>query len=137
MCGGLPGGLRIAYRRNMADSRKRRGKAEGGATPEPGGFLFRGDESPGVTRTELVRPVPDLTRDERAVLVALCAPILMADTMTPPAALGDIAGETGLEGADVEMLLRGLAEKFGVGDQTQLAIEAVRRGAVGLNDVSR
>lgn len=119
----------------MKDSHNKRGSQP---AQEPGEFLFKGDESPGVTRTRLTQPSPPLTNDERAILVALCAPILMADAMTPPASLPEIARVTGGHEEAIQGLLRSLDQKFGVEespDHRRLAIDAISRGAVGLNDI--
>lgn len=123
----------------MADSEKKRTRRGPARAKEPSEepFLYQGDESSGVTRTELFRPLPGLTPQERGILLALCAPILTGDALTSPAGVPEIAGEVGLGEADVEEALRILGEKFGLGpvDPGRLAIEAIRRGAVGLNDI--
>lgn len=92
---------------------------------------FRADESPGVTGTELFRPAPPLPESDRALLAALCEPVLSGDALTPPATREEIASRLGLDPGDVEVRLRALCATFDVNDAGRLAIEAIRRGAVG------
>src|SRR3954470_22804548 len=90
------------------------------------------------TETEL--PPPDLTPRERAVLVALCRPLLARDMFTEPASTRAIADELVITQAAVKQHLANLYDKFGVGAgdtqrRVRLANEALRRGAVSLTQL--
>lgn len=90
--------------------------------------------------SELVEtPPPDLTRRERDTLVALCRPLLAADTFTEPASVREIAGELVVTEAAVKQHLANLYSKFGIAKEPRrrllLANEAIRRGAISTIDL--
>ena len=83
---------------------------------------------------------PELTRRERDVLLALCAPLMSEDVFRQPASIHDIATALVVTDAAVKQHLLRLYDKFGVsGDgerrRTKLANEALRRGAITLAEV--
>jgi hypothetical protein len=83
--------------------------------------------------------MPDLTRRERDTLVALCRPLLAADTFTEPASVREIAAELVVTEAAVKQHLANLYDKFGVAKEArrrlQLANEAIRAGAISTADL--
>jgi tetratricopeptide (TPR) repeat protein len=81
--------------------------------------------------------LPELTRRERDVLAALCAPVLTDDVFAEPASVRAIARELVVTDAAVKQHLINLYDKFGIGAaggrrRVTLAKEAIRRGAVDL-----
>jgi len=103
-------------------------------------LVFRAAEPADATRTEGAKPPPELTRRERDVLRALCRPLLGSQAFTEPASLHDIATALVVTEAAVQQHLLRLYDKFGIASGTgnrrsQLANEAVRRGAVSLADL--
>ena len=81
------------------------------------------------------RNVPELTRRERDVLVALCGPALAADVFTEPASVREIAEVLVVTEAAVKQHLLHLYDKFGIAEsgerrRVRLAREAIRRGAL-------
>jgi pSer/pThr/pTyr-binding forkhead associated (FHA) protein len=101
-------------------------------------LVFRAAEPTATTtRTEGAVPSPELTRRERDVLQALCRPLFGDRMFAEPASLREIAAELVVSEAAVEQHLLRLYGKFdiaaGSGNRrSQLANEAVRRGAVTL-----
>lgn len=84
--------------------------------------------------------VPELTRRERDVLLALCRPLLGAQTFAQPASSREIAAELTIGEAGVTYHLGNLYGKFripadGGSRRARLADEAIRRGAVSLSDL--
>jgi tetratricopeptide (TPR) repeat protein len=84
---------------------------------------------------------PELTRRERDVLAALCAPIAAADVFAEPASVRDIADALVVTEAAVKQHLLHLYDKFGIAEaggrrRVRLAREAVRSGAVELGELS-
>ena len=103
-------------------------------------LLFRGAEPTRPTRTEGAAPPPELTRREREVLRTLCRPLFGGHVFTEPASLHDIATQLVVTEAAVQQHLLHLYDKFGIiagtgSRRTQLANEAIRRGAVTLADL--
>jgi hypothetical protein len=84
-------------------------------------------------------PIPDLTRRERDTLVALCRPLLAADTFTEPASVREIATELVVTEAAVKQHLSNLYLKFGIAKEPRrrllLANEAIRAGAISTMDL--
>ena len=86
-------------------------------------------------------PLPPLTAQQRAVLVALCRPLLDDPPARLPASNGDVACELQLSVGAVKMHLRSLFAKFQLAHVKQnekrlrLAFEAIERGAVGRSDI--
>ena len=84
--------------------------------------------------------LPELTRRERDVIVALCRPALADDVFTEPATVREIASELVVTDAAVKQHLLHLYDKFeippdGSRRRAVLAREAIRRNAVGLADL--
>ncbi|GIU99087.1 MAG: hypothetical protein KatS3mg014_0703 [Actinomycetota bacterium] len=61
--------------------------------------------------------VPELTRREREVLVALCRPAASGEVFTEPASVREIARELYVTEAAVKQHLLHLYEKFGIGGE--------------------
>jgi hypothetical protein len=84
-------------------------------------------------------PAPDLTRRERDTLVALCRPLLAADTFTEPASVREIAAELVVTEAAVKQHLSNLYSKFEIAKEARrrllLANEAIRAGAISASDL--
>ena len=81
--------------------------------------------------------LPELTRRERDVLVALCAPVRSDDVFAEPASVHDIAAALAVSDAAVKQHLLHLYDKFGIEAtsgrrRVTLAREAMRLGAVDL-----
>jgi pSer/pThr/pTyr-binding forkhead associated (FHA) protein len=99
------------------------------------------EEDPAGTTLNSSEPVPDITRRERDVLIALCRPVARGDDpFAEPATSQGIADELVLSLAAVKFHLGNLYDKFaipelGSGRRTRLANEALRRGAVRLSDL--
>ena len=103
-------------------------------------LVFRAAEPSDRTRTEGAAPPPELTRRERDVLRALCRPLFAGQLFPEPASLHEIAAALVITEAAVQQHLLHLYDKFEIGPGTgnrrsQLANEAVRRGAVTLADL--
>jgi tetratricopeptide (TPR) repeat protein len=80
--------------------------------------------------------LPELTRRERDVLVALCSPALEQNVFTEPASVREIAEALVVTEAAVKQHLLHLYDKFAIPEtgerrRVRLAKEAIRRGAVG------
>lgn len=94
------------------------------------------------TATSVPRAVPDLTRRERDILVALCAPLMTRRAFTEPASIADIARDLVVTEAAVKKHLQRLYMKFEISDDVErrrvrLANEAVSRGVIALSDLDR
>jgi tetratricopeptide (TPR) repeat protein len=81
--------------------------------------------------------LPELTRRERDVLVALCAPLRSDEVFAEPASVREIARALVVTDAAVKQHLLNLYDKFGIGAtggrrRVMLAKEASKRGAVDL-----
>ena len=79
--------------------------------------------------------LPELTRRERDVLLALCGPVLSEDVFAEPASVREIARVLVVTDAAVKQHLLHLYAKFGIDRaagrrRVVLAKEAIRRGAV-------
>jgi pSer/pThr/pTyr-binding forkhead associated (FHA) protein len=103
-------------------------------------LVFRAAEPSDTTRTEGAAAPPELTRRERDVLRALCRPLFAGQLFPEPASLHEIAAALVITEAAVQQHLLHLYDKFEIGPGTgnrrsQLANEAVRRGAVTLADL--
>jgi pSer/pThr/pTyr-binding forkhead associated (FHA) protein len=90
--------------------------------------------------TEADTRVPELTRRERDVLIALCRPALSADTFTEPASAKEIATALFVTEAAVKQHLLRLYDKFGIHDEgerrrVQLANKVIRSGSISLADL--
>ena len=84
--------------------------------------------------------LPELTRRERDVLVALCRPALDGEIFTGPATVREIAAELVVTDAAVKQHLLHLYDKFeipadGPNRRTALAREAIRRNVIDLTDL--
>ncbi|MEZ0291588.1 MAG: FHA domain-containing protein [Solirubrobacteraceae bacterium] len=103
-------------------------------------LVFRDPLAAAGAVTEVEQPPPSLTVRERDVLIALCRPLMARDMFTEPASTRVIADELVITQAAVKQHLVNLYDKFGVppGDdhrRARLANEALRRGAVSLNEL--
>ena len=103
-------------------------------------LVFRDPHSAGGPQTEGEDAAPALTARERDVLVALCRPLLARDMFTEPASTRAVAEELVITEAAVKQHLANLYDKFGVGAdessrRVRLANDALRRGAVSINDL--
>jgi pSer/pThr/pTyr-binding forkhead associated (FHA) protein len=103
-------------------------------------LIFRDALSADGTVTEAEDAPPGLTTRERDVLLALCRPLLDRDMFTEPASTRSIAEELVITQAAVKQHLANLYDKFGVlasdsNRRARLANEALRRGAVSLNQL--
>jgi tetratricopeptide (TPR) repeat protein len=81
--------------------------------------------------------LPELTRRERDVLVALCGPVLSDEVFAEPASVREIARVLVVTDAAVKQHLLNLYDKFGIDTRAGrrrviLAREAIQRGAVDL-----
>jgi hypothetical protein len=104
-------------------------------------LVFRVSGAYETQTTDVAEDAPDLTRRERAVLVALCRPMLGGEAFNAPASVRQMAAELVVTEAAVKNHLLNLYDKFGVYDQgesrrVRLANEAVRRRAVSVADLS-
>jgi hypothetical protein len=84
--------------------------------------------------------LPELTRRERDVVVALCRPALDGDVFTEPATVREIAAELVVTDAAVKQHLLNLYDKFqipadGPNRRTALAREALRRNVIVVADL--
>lgn len=81
---------------------------------------------------------PSLTRREQDCLAALCAPIVRGSIVSEPASVRDMAAALVVSESAIKKLLARLYDKFGLHDLARrrgaLAVEALRRGAVALDD---
>jgi pSer/pThr/pTyr-binding forkhead associated (FHA) protein len=103
-------------------------------------LVFRAATPADTSRTQGREPPPELTRRERDVLQALCGPLFGGRMFTEPASLHDIAAALVISEAAVQQHLLRLYDKFGItagtgNRRSQLANEALRRGAVTLGDL--
>ena len=81
--------------------------------------------------------LPELTRRERDVLVALCGPLLSDEVFAEPASVREIARALVVTDAAVKQHLLNLYDKFGIDTaagrrRVILAKEAIQRGAIDL-----
>ena len=79
--------------------------------------------------------LPEITRRERDVLVALCRPATSSELFVEPSSVREIAGLLAVSEAAVKQHLLNLYEKFGIVDgeerlRVALAREAMRSGVV-------
>ena len=84
-----------------------------------------------------VGELPELTRRERDVLIALCEPVLTDDVFAEPASVSEIARELVVTDAAVKQHLLHLYDKFGIAPaggrrRTKLARAAIKLGGVDL-----
>ncbi len=103
-------------------------------------LIVRTSEGAADAQTDVQAEAPTLTGRQRDVLVALCRPLLARDMFTEPASTRAIAEELVVTQAAVKQHLLNLFEKFGVADddanrRVHLANEALRRGAISINDL--
>jgi pSer/pThr/pTyr-binding forkhead associated (FHA) protein len=103
-------------------------------------LVFRAAAPRDTSRTEGSAPAPELTRRERDVLRALCRPLFAGQMFAEPASLREIAAALVISEAAVEQHLLHLYDKFDLAQGTgsrrsQLANEAIRRGAVTFADL--
>jgi FHA domain/Bacterial regulatory proteins, luxR family len=128
-------GERVAGRRRLRD----RDLLRAGGTL----ILFRypgAEETRGETAMAS-ESAPDLTPAQRRVLIALCRPLAEGTGIATPATNKEIADELVLSVEAVKAHLRGLFERFDVGDLPQnqkrvaLAERAFRTGAVTPRDL--
>src|SRR5262249_58456805 len=115
------------------------GPAGAGKGPEMGGPRCLPPPPPGApgrqTAAATDAPIPDLTRRERDVLEALCAPLLSHNVVREPATTKEIAAALVVTEAAVRQHLIRLYDKFGIYDEdsrrrSALAREALRRGVL-------
>lgn len=90
--------------------------------------------------TAAAAPLPEMTERERAVLVALCRPLLSNDAFTPPATVKEMAEWLYVTESAVKQHLQRLYRKFDIPESADrrvlLANEAIRRGAVHRRDLT-
>lgn len=123
-------GERVAGRRRLRDGDTMRAGETLLRFHQPGAEAARGE-------TELGRDAaPPLTPAQRSVLLALCRPLAAGTRVAAPATNPEIADELHLSVEAVKAHLRGLFERFEVGDLPQnrkrvaLAERAFETGAV-------
>lgn len=90
--------------------------------------------------TPLSTAAPPLTRRERDVLVALCAPLAAGTMLTEPATVREVAATLVLTESAVKKHLLRLYDKFAIDASTprrrsRLANEALARNALSLRDL--
>lgn len=113
------------------------GIALGGCT-----VVFRAEESNPADPTDRATGPPELTRREKAVLIALCRPLLSNDaSFAQPSSIREMAAELVVSEAAVKFHLANLYDKFALYDtgghrRVQLANEALRRRAIALSDLA-
>jgi len=106
-------------------------------------IIFRGDLGGGSQETfGQADSIPDLTRGEHRVILALCRPLLRAEGFAQPASNKEIAEELVVGEAAVKFHLKNLYDKFGIppgenARRARLANEAIRRGAVTFDELRR
>lgn len=88
----------------------------------------------------MAEELPELTRRERDVVVALCRPALDGDVFTEPATVREMAQELVVTDAAIKQHLLHLYDKFeipadGANRRTALAREAIRRNVIVLADL--
>jgi pSer/pThr/pTyr-binding forkhead associated (FHA) protein len=104
-------------------------------------LVYRADvTSDTPTATRAIQAPPELTRRERDVILELCRPVLGGSLLTEPATVREIASALVVTESAVKKHLGRLFDKFelhGDGERRRgrLAAEAIKRGAVGFNDV--
>jgi pSer/pThr/pTyr-binding forkhead associated (FHA) protein len=104
-------------------------------------LVFRTDApSAPEEQTAGAEDAPELTRRERDVLLALCAPLMSEDVFHQPASIHDIAEELVVTDAAVKQHLLRLYDKFGIREtgetrRLRLANESIRRGAVSMAEI--
>jgi FHA domain len=86
--------------------------------------------------------VPRMTGREHDTLVALCRPILGADSFAQPATIKEMAAELVVSEAAIKFHLSSLYDKFGIyqtglSRRALLANEAIRRGGVTVAELRR
>jgi DNA-binding CsgD family transcriptional regulator len=123
-------GERVAGRRRLRD----RDLLRAGTTlilfRYPGGEATRGETA------MAAETAPELTPAQRKVLIALCRPFAEGTGLATPATNKDIADELVLSVEAVKAHMRGLFDRFDVGDLPQnqkrvaLAERAFRSGAI-------
>lgn len=91
--------------------------------------------------TPVSAAAPPLTRRERDVLVALCAPLAAGTVLTEPATVRDVAAMLFLTESAVKKHLLRLYDKFGIEAsaprrRARLANEALATNAISLRDVA-
>jgi hypothetical protein len=103
-------------------------------------LMFRSyalDDAPSMTAP--IESAPRLTGREHDALLALCRPVLLGSMLDEPATVRAIADELVVSESAVKKLLSRCYDKFALDDaerrRGRLALEAIRRGAVSLNDV--
>jgi hypothetical protein len=108
-------------------------------------LIFRDQDAPARsgrgTQVLDMDAAPDLTRRERDVLHALCAPLATAAPFSQPASIRAIAKELVVTEAAVKQHLLRLYDKFGLTDRSEnrrvrLANEAVARGMITLGELN-
>lgn len=103
-------------------------------------LVFRADRAE-QTATDATFDLPELTRREREVLLALCRPILGGEMFTEPATRREIARELGVSEDAIKQHLARLFDKFDIHEperrRVRLANEAIRRAAVTVRDLDR
>jgi DNA-binding CsgD family transcriptional regulator len=107
-------------------------------------LVFREDALDAVPGSETATQAapPELTRREREVLLALCAPVLSGNLLAEPASIKQIAAALVIGESAVKKHLGRLYDKFGLtADEPRrmgrLANDAIHRGAVALGDLQR
>jgi FHA domain-containing protein len=105
-------------------------------------LVFRVDEPEAPSRATLgIDQAPELTRRERDVLLALCAPLASEDAFREPASIRSIAKVLFVTEGAVKQHLQRLYDKFGIHDgeqgrrRTRLANEAIQSGAVSMGEI--
>ena len=103
-------------------------------------MIFRGPAVPSQdVETWSGGSVPEVTRREKDVLIALCSPAFSGSVFTEPASVKDIAAALYITDGAVKQHLLNLYDKFGIRDagetrRIQLANEVIRRGVVRPSD---
>jgi DNA-binding CsgD family transcriptional regulator len=99
----------------------------------------RSNAEASVAATNIAGGIPELTKRERDVLIALIAPTRTGELVSEPASTREIAAALFVSEAAVKQHLAHLYDKFEIFEperrRARLANEALRRGAIRLSDL--
>jgi hypothetical protein len=135
---GSRNGTFVNGRRLWADQRLRAGdEIRVGSTK----MVFRHPDRAATVTAAATAALPEITRRERDVLLALCRPMLSGHVFTEPASIRQIAHALVVSEDAIKQHLVRLYDKFGLTTdeserrRVRLANEAIGRGAVTLADL--
>jgi pSer/pThr/pTyr-binding forkhead associated (FHA) protein len=104
-------------------------------------LIFRTDAPQRIDATiDSEEDAPRMTPRERDVLVALCRPLMTSQSFAQPATIKEMANALVVSTGAIKFHLSNLFDKFGIPEtghsrRSQLANEAVRRGAVTMSEL--